>query len=428
MRKIIMLASWLVLLGLSGLTAPAQTGPPFPDPPANPALTLEKALQLAETLNPDLASTDFATRRDQALVKQAGYRPNPRFSLSMENLGNHPTPGGPMNAEYTVEVGQTFELGGKRGRRVDLAGKDLERTRREKEVRLSQVRGETAVRFLDVGFAQERLRQAEEKMTLLEKIAVLAGNLEKQGAVPTLDRDRAAAHLAEARVELGLARIDLDAARKQLAAMWGEMTPSFRTVDYPVDRLPSLPSLPELYPLLAGNAEILYFDAAISRQDAVIDLEKASAVPDIEVAGGYRRFQENGGNGAVVRFSIPLPVSNRNRGQIEAAGEEKRRLQSEKDARLFHLRRTLADHHARLAETAAQLGVFRTEVVAAAEKAVSMTEKGYQYGSLGYLDVLDAQKTVQEARKTLLSLMNRCQVEYVSILLLTGQRPASPRG
>src|SRR5438445_11381346 len=79
-------------------------------------LTLDDALRLAERENPTLRAKRFELDVTRAGEITAGLRPNPSASYTAEKFGASATA-----QEYTVTVGQTIELGGKRARRLDSA-------------------------------------------------------------------------------------------------------------------------------------------------------------------------------------------------------------------------------------------------------------------------------------------------------------------
>ena len=77
-------------------------------------LTLDDALRLAERENPTLRAKRFELDVTRAGEITAGLRPNPSASYTAEKFGA-------SGQEYTITVGQTLELGGKRERRLDSA-------------------------------------------------------------------------------------------------------------------------------------------------------------------------------------------------------------------------------------------------------------------------------------------------------------------
>src|SRR5713101_9433109 len=80
------------------------------------ALTLEQALRLASETNPNVRAKEFELKAVGAGEITAGLRPNPTANFLAEQFGLRDS--GP---QYTVNIGQPLELGGKRQRRIDSA-------------------------------------------------------------------------------------------------------------------------------------------------------------------------------------------------------------------------------------------------------------------------------------------------------------------
>src|SRR5260370_30100123 len=80
-------------------------------------VSLDDALQLALRQNPTLRAQQFALESTKAGQVTAALRPNPTMNFLAEQFGG----GSASQTQYTVNVGQPIELGGKRQRRIDSA-------------------------------------------------------------------------------------------------------------------------------------------------------------------------------------------------------------------------------------------------------------------------------------------------------------------
>ena len=108
-------AVYLCLLSLTVTPAIAQSTPTIK--------RIDLAWVLEQTLlnNSQLQSYPYELRASEALTLQAGIRPNPKLSLSIENILGSGDRKGLDNAEVTLALSQLIELGDKRQRRIDLA-------------------------------------------------------------------------------------------------------------------------------------------------------------------------------------------------------------------------------------------------------------------------------------------------------------------
>src|SRR5207237_7385869 len=79
-------------------------------------ISVDEALQLALRQSPTVRAQQAALASTKAGETTAALRPNP----SMNFLAEQFKPGASQqDTQYTVNVGQPLELGGKRGRRID---------------------------------------------------------------------------------------------------------------------------------------------------------------------------------------------------------------------------------------------------------------------------------------------------------------------
>ncbi len=106
---LVAMSSLVVMLGAPSLVVGGQ--------PLN-RVSLDEALQLALRQNPTLMAQQAALFATRAGETTAALRPNPTMNFLAEQL----RPGqAQQDAQYTINVGQPIELGGKRQRRVDSA-------------------------------------------------------------------------------------------------------------------------------------------------------------------------------------------------------------------------------------------------------------------------------------------------------------------
>ena len=106
---------WSVVT-LAMLAAPVSAAAQTPTSALVTRLTRDEAVALALRESPTLRAKSLEVRATQANEITAGLRPNPTSSYSADQLGGRNT-----DPQYTIAVGQTIELGGKRERRIASA-------------------------------------------------------------------------------------------------------------------------------------------------------------------------------------------------------------------------------------------------------------------------------------------------------------------
>jgi cobalt-zinc-cadmium efflux system outer membrane protein len=243
------------------------------------------------------------------------------------------------------------------------------------------------------------------------------------GKASDLEKTRFDVAVASARIDLEQARRAVIAARNRLAAQWGSRKPRFANAVGDLDATPVTASLDGLASRLAANPRLARFGAEVAQREAALAREKAAAVPDVTLRAGPRRLEETNDTTAVVGLSVPLPLWNRNQGNIRAAREQVARAGAEQAAAASALMTELSDAYQRLAGSRSAIQILRESVLPGAESALTATNEGYEAGRFSYLDVLDARRTIGAARMQYLQALTEYHKALHTIEALT----AAPR-
>lgn len=386
--------SLLFMCALAAATAAAQ------EPPTEPVgeLTLEQAISIATTRNPEIAVAKSEVRAREGRLLQAATRPNPELSGTTENIGGDLAKTG--GVQSTLQVGQRLELGGDRAARTDVASAARDLARWDLESRRLDVAGRATRAFLDVLSAQRRVELADDTVRLTEEVRRTVSARVEAGKVSPIEETRAEVALETERIERNRAAADLLGARSRLAATWGSTAPRFERVVGDLDAIPPLPSLESLAAQLEQNPDVARWTAEIAEREALLRVERARAVPDVTVGGGYRHF-ELGSSAAVVTASIPLPLFDKNRGAQTEARERIARAHEERRSAIVRLRQLVEETHASLARADGEVRHLREQVVPRAESVYAAVSEGYRLGKFGYMEVLDARRTLAAVRAQL---------------------------
>lgn len=368
---------------------------------AGQTLTLDEALARTLRQSPDLAAYRWELRAADARTLQARLRPNPELNLMIENFtGSGPYRSG-EEAERKLEISQPVELGGKRQARIAeaRAGRGVAFLEYE-SARLDALKTTTQA-FIDVLAARELAAIAEENLLLAEKAKQTADRHAETGKVSAVEATRAGIACSTARIELAQGRRALASARGTLAARWGAMRPDFAAVSGKLELSSGdgpLPPLETLYSRVARNPRLAKWATERARRAALVAQAKAQATPDLTFTFGPRLLGGREDVAAMVGISLPLPLWNRNQGNIKEAqanlgktGEEERAAQAGAAAALNEAWQTAA----RAREEAETL---RREVLPAAREAETLVTTGYEAGRLSQLDIFEARRTLTAAR------------------------------
>lgn len=351
-------------------------------------LTLDSALQTAFANNPDLAAAQWEIDIAQGGRQQAGLIPNPVLSVDAEDTRRD-------TRTTSIKLSQALELGGKRGARIDVASRAQDAAALALEQRRNTLRADVIDSYYGALRAQERLDLAQRSLTLAERGLVVANGRVTAGKTSPVEATRAQVQLSEIRLEFNRAQMGLSDAYRRLAASTGSATVEFQTVA--TQSLP-VPPATQLLARLEQTAELRLAELQILQGEASVGLEKAQRIPDLDVSIGSQYDAGARERVNLVGVSMPLPLFNRNQGNVLAASrraDQARDLRNATELRLRTETRQALD----LWQTAnTEVRAFNQQILPAAQSAVDSATRGFEMGKFNFLDVLDAQRTLIAAR------------------------------
>lgn len=397
-------------------TLPVSVSNTFPVESVD-SISFLRALELASSASPELAAARRELAASRALISQAGARPNPILSASQDGIrGDAP--------ETTLELSQEIELGGKRSARIEAAQRAMDVAAADLQDAQARLRGAVMGAYYDVLTAQERLDLAQAASKLAKQAVNVANRRVRAGMVSPVEETRARVAATGVQVELAQATAELEAARTRLAANWGNPQPRFERVKEPVEAVPPLPELAELYSRLNDSAQLTRARREAERRRAALELERTNRFSNVTVSVGAQRSDEYNGTLGLVSISMPLPLFDRNQGNIGAAQERAYQAQDELNAVHIRLKSELSQAHMRLRTARQQFELLRNDMLPSAQSAYEAASKGFELGKFTFLDVLDAQRTLFQARSQYLSALSQANQAAAEIARIVGDGSA----
>jgi len=181
--------------------------------------------------------------------------------------------------------------------------------------------------------------------------------------------------------------------------MWGSVSPRFEAAAGDLENVTPIPPAEPLDDLVKQNPDIRRWLVEMEHGQAAVDLEKARRIPNLTMSGGIRRFEETGDHAFVFGVSIPLPFFNRNQGKIQEEQSRLAKKAKERTAMEVRTKAALTDAYESLASSYSKILILKTKILPSAQSAFKAADEGYQQGKFGFLDVLDAQRTLFDAQK-----------------------------
>ena len=366
-----------------------------------PVITLENALARGLRKSPAILASRSRGQAADATVEQAGTVPNPDLSIDLDNIMGDGPYKGLDEAEITVGVSQRVEMPGKRSGRIGVA--EAQKTQShfaEDTAQLDLIRDIT-IAYAEIVAAQEDVKilgdDARRAQDVLDSVTAKVD----AGKEPPIQKSKANVEQANARIARDRAQRELESRRGALKAYMGE-----EDGDFAVDAA-SLPpvEIPELYDTyrtsLRETPDMKSMTAMVTQAQSALSLERANAVPDPTFSFGVKDLRGDDAQALVAGISFPIPVFDANRGNIKRAGHELNAAMLDERGAQLSLDALLKQVYGNFSSAYADRETLTQTIVPGAEEAFRIAREGYDAGKFGYLDVLDAQRTLFDARRQL---------------------------
>lgn len=354
-------------------------------------LALEDALNLALNANPEIAVALREREAIEGIKTQAAVRPNPSISTLMQNTRS-------ATRETALQINQEFELGNKRDARIEAAETLYSKAEAELGNKRSEIHANVIVAFYGVLAAQERLNLAKSSLEIANLALDAASKRVKAGKSSPVEETKSKIAESAAKIELGQATSQLNSSRKLLTALWGNSLPVFDHADGDVTVVPETGALNELSAMLENAPAVKLAKLEINTREAVTKIERSKSTPNVTISAGIVNNQDLGLNQALIGLSVPIPVFDRNQGNLQEAISRKYKAEDELIALKNQLGVNLAGQHERLNAARQASESLRTEILPSAQSAFYAANKGFTAGKFNFLDVLDAQRTLVQAK------------------------------
>ena len=272
-------------------------------------LTLQKAIDLALDSNLDLAVARREIEATQGQVIQGQARPNPELAYSLEDQRA-------ATRTQSVQINLPVEMGGKRAARITAAERGRDIAVEELNLRRVEIRAAVVAAFFETLAAQERAALAQASVDLAKRATDAVAKRVAAGKVSPVEETKARVAEAGVRVELAQAQSEQRSARARLASLLGASPPQFTQVSGSVDDLPVVPSLDDIQQRLSASSALRRAQLEVERRRSLADVERSKQTPDVTVSLGVKRPNELARNQLMLGVSVPLPLFDRNQGNL----------------------------------------------------------------------------------------------------------------
>lgn len=386
-----------------------------------PRLTLDQAINEAVLRNQALlaerANIDIARARQIT----ASLRPNPVVTASAQTLNvfsapySADSPLGPN--QFTLHTDLTIETAGKRQRRIGLASEDVALSEAAFRETLRQLIAGVHSSYVDVQLARESLALARQTLESFQKLVSINEARLKAGDLAEVELERSRVALLQVSAAEQQARLRLSEAKARLRLAMGrredsgdfDVEEAFRDGPAPADPSEAVARALSQRPDL--NAQRI----SLARAGADLRLQRANARVDYTVGTEVSRQWVAGIAGSSMGFSvsIPLPVFNRNQGEIARAEREMEQARRRLAAVELAVRTEVATAYQRCLSHGELVRRIEADMLSRARRVLETTRYSYERGEASLVELLDAQRAFNDAMQT----YNEARANYARSLL-----------
>jgi len=259
--------------------------------------------------------------------------------------------------------------------------------------------------------ADAQLEVTQDTLTSREKTLKIVNARLDAGAASSLEQAQAESAYAAAQAQWNQLRRQRAISESQIGLLTGQ--PGLKVAAANLDKLPIPPTPPAGLPssLLEARPDVRQAEEKLIAANARIGVAKAAYYPSISLTGLYgsesqalsNLFTNNAGIwSAALGLSMPIFDAGRTSARVDQA------TASQKE-NLANYRKTLQSAFKEVNDALVNLREYADEEnanasqVAAARRALSLSQARYEAGYSGFMDVLDAQRTANTAQLQLLA-------------------------
>jgi cobalt-zinc-cadmium efflux system outer membrane protein len=403
-------------------TASLSTAKQAP-PTAARSVTLSDAVSIFLQRNFQLIAARYDIDTAEAEKLTARLRPNPDVSVGFSGLPVNLSGNLLTEQQYSYAISQTFELGGKRAKRIDVANANSDVARAQFEMTVWQLTNDLKKKFYTVILNQQLLNLAEENEKTFAETVKHTEELVQAGELAGLDLTRLEVEKLKFDTDLANAERDYEVALRDLRVTLGG---DYRAME--IDASGTLD--PQTYDFtfddmrdkaLAARPDLKAAKLAERAADVSISLQDAQRIPDVNLGAGITEVP-GGTSNFTFGVGITLPVHDRNQGERAKARIEKEKALNQE---ALVTNQILSDVDKALVALQLQkrrVDLYRTGVLTKVNDIQSLTEYSLKAGESSILDLLDAIRT----RRDTLAAFYQALFDYRSALLDLELATATP--
>jgi len=342
--------------------------------------------------NPSIDAAQATTSKAAGLRQQVGTRPNPSLGYFGQQIADRNTD------QHGIFIEQEFVRGNKLQLNRDVLGHTQRAQAAESQTQRFRVLTDVRVRFFEAIAAQQQVDATHSFAEVARRGVQVAEERQEAEEGTLVETLQARTLLSEVTLAAEQAEVAYRGAWCDLAAIAGLRvdTPSRLIAELKVPL--ESPDWQVAYSeILSQSPELVAAEAIVCEKQALLRRQQAQPIPNVtaQLGAGYDNGTDHGMMN--VLLSAPIPVWNKNSGNISAAYSDYVRATQEVQRIKQSIRSRLARASQDYDSAMRSVRKFEDEIVPQAKQSLELSEEAYRAGELEFLQVLIVRRSYYES-------------------------------
>lgn len=383
----------LVTASINGNSGHAQTITP-PHDPKQASYSLQDLVTIGLAQNPALQQAGLGIQAAQGKAWQSGLYPNPTLSFSADELGDRTGPPGILTPAVSQEIVTANKL--KLNRAV--AGKEVDQA-----TLTLQVQRYSLLTVIRQGYFE--VLAAQQRVAILTELVKLAKTAQDNGEALQKAKQIAELDVLPLQLEYHRLQADLEASQREWFASWRRLAANLGNPALPMAALSG--ALDSPLPafdfdqargiIVEVHPEVHFARIGFLKADLAVRRAEVEKYPNITLSSGYTRQSQNQSNDWMFGVSVPVPLFNRNQGNVQTAQADAGKARLDVSRVQNDLSARLATAFGQYAAAKQRVDRYRNNILPTATRSYQLSLTAFKGGQFEYLRVLQAQRAVSEA-------------------------------
>jgi len=361
-------------------------------------ITLEQALELARQHNHGLLAARTVILQNQALEVQANVRPNPTFFTDWEYLPLFSNPNGGLatylqgSTEGDLGLSYLFERGQKRQHRLEAAQDTTAVTRATVSDNERTLGFQVAQLFINVQLAESTLELARLDLKSFQDTVNISKRQFDIGAISENDYLQIKIQLVQFQTDVEQAELSKTQALSDLRQQLGyESVPAEYDIADELEYRPVAVQFDDLQKkALENRPDLKASQLGITAANSQYTLAKANGKQDFTVQGNYSHV--NGIAAVTFSFSMPLPIFDRNQGNIAQTRYSIAQARENQKLTNGQVLTDVRDAYLGVQSNDKVVQIYRNGPLDDSKRSRDISEYAYRRGAIALLDFLNAER------------------------------------